>query len=134
MLDNTLFESPLEVSSLEELIKNPFTNHDLLDNVEVTFDETRGIPRYKLPPRSTRGIPPKRYDFVYEAQRSKYPVTRASERNLSQISTSFNASLTSTEFPKTVEEAIKNEKWKKAMEEEINALHGRRVHCLKGRK
>ena len=29
---------------------------------------------YKLPPRSTRGIPSKRHDLEYEAQRSKYSI------------------------------------------------------------
>ena len=30
--------------------------------------------RYELPPKSTRGIPPKRYDLEYEAQRSRHPL------------------------------------------------------------
>uniref|UniRef100_A0A803LQS3 Reverse transcriptase Ty1/copia-type domain-containing protein n=1 Tax=Chenopodium quinoa TaxID=63459 RepID=A0A803LQS3_CHEQI len=74
--------------------------------------------RYELPPRSTRGVPPRRYDPEYEDQRSRYPIERISTENLSSTAIAFNASLYSADIPKNVEEAVKNEKWKQAMEEE----------------
>uniref|UniRef100_A0A803NB30 Reverse transcriptase Ty1/copia-type domain-containing protein n=1 Tax=Chenopodium quinoa TaxID=63459 RepID=A0A803NB30_CHEQI len=80
--------------------------------------------RYELPPRSTRGVPPRRYDPEYEDQRSRYPIERISTENLSSTDIAFNASLYSADIPKNVEEAVKNEKWKQAMEEEqINSNH-----------
>ena len=69
--------------------------------------------KYVLPPRSTKGIPPKRYDPEFEAQRSRYPVSKA---------LTFNTALYSNDVPKNVEEALQDPKWKKAMEEEISAL------------
>ena len=39
--------------------------------------------RYELPPRSTRGIPPRRYDPEFEAQRSRYPSNQGNVDNLS---------------------------------------------------
>lgn len=51
-------------------ISNHVVNNDALDI-------------YELPPRSTRGVPPKRYDLEYEAQRSRYPISRDSDKNLS---------------------------------------------------
>uniref|UniRef100_A0A803KYB0 Reverse transcriptase Ty1/copia-type domain-containing protein n=1 Tax=Chenopodium quinoa TaxID=63459 RepID=A0A803KYB0_CHEQI len=74
--------------------------------------------RYELPPRSTREVPPRRYDPEYEDQRSRYPIEIISTENLSSTSIAFNASLYSADIPKNVEEAVKNEKWKQAMEEE----------------
>ena len=37
---------------------------------------------YVLPPRTTRGIPPKRYDPDYDARRSRYPIESPSEGNI----------------------------------------------------
>uniref|UniRef100_A0A803KYP7 Uncharacterized protein n=1 Tax=Chenopodium quinoa TaxID=63459 RepID=A0A803KYP7_CHEQI len=68
--------------------------------------------RYELPPRSTRGVPPRRYDPEYEDQRSRYLIERISTENLSSTAIAFNASLYSADIPKNVEEAVKNEKWK----------------------
>ena len=42
--------------------------------------------RYELPPRSTRGIPPNRYDPEFEAQRSRYPLKENNDNlSLSQL-------------------------------------------------
>ena len=78
--------------------------------------------RYELPPRSTRGIPPKRYDPEFESQRSKYPVNKAREGNLSIQAKNFNTALYSKDIPNTTEEALRNENWRSAVEDEINAL------------
>uniref|UniRef100_A0A803MT07 Uncharacterized protein n=1 Tax=Chenopodium quinoa TaxID=63459 RepID=A0A803MT07_CHEQI len=77
---------------------------------------------YKLPPRSTRGVPPKRYDPEFKARRSKYPVQQVSDENVSETTIAFMASLYSTTIPKNADEALKDEKWRKAMEEEYRAL------------
>uniref|UniRef100_A0A803NBZ0 Uncharacterized protein n=1 Tax=Chenopodium quinoa TaxID=63459 RepID=A0A803NBZ0_CHEQI len=43
-------------------------------NEDVESEQVSCPENYVLPPRSTRGIPPKRYNPDFEAQRSKYPV------------------------------------------------------------
>ena len=78
--------------------------------------------RYELPPRKTRGVPPKRYDPEYEAKRSRYPADKNNVEYLAQMALAFNASLYSNKIPRNVEEALQDPKWKKAMEEEISAL------------
>lgn len=87
--------------------------------IETNIFPSDSVPnRYQLPPRSTRGVPPRRYDPEYEAQRSKYPVERISNENLSSTAMAFTVSVYSNDIPKTVEEALGNEKWKQAMEDE----------------
>ena len=78
--------------------------------------------RYELPPRNTRGIPPRRYDPEFESQRSRYPIYQDSQDHLSQTAVAFNASLYSGNLPKNTDDALRDPKWKKAMEEEILAL------------
>jgi len=78
--------------------------------------------KYQLPPRSTRGIPPRRYDLEFESQRSRYPLSRVNEGNLTKRAKAFNMALYTTNVPETVEEAIKDKRWRKAMEEEFSAL------------
>ena len=56
--------------------------------------------KYNLPPRSTRGMPPKRYDPEYESQRSRHPIGRPGDKQLSQTAVAFNASLHSSTIPK----------------------------------
>ena len=59
-----------------------------------------------LPPRTTRGIPPKRYDPDYEARRSRYPIESPGKGNMSQSALAFNTALYATKVPTTVEEAL----------------------------
>ena len=79
--------------------------------------------RYELPPRSTRRIPPRRYDLEFETQWSRYPVNRENNEALSQTVVAFNTSLYSSNVPNNVEEALRDPNWKKAMEEEISAFN-----------
>ena len=72
-----------------------------------------------MPPRSTRGVPSKRSDPEYEAQRSRYPISRDSDKNISQATVAYNVSLYSNTVPRNVEEALWDLNWKKAMEEKI---------------
>lgn len=105
---------PREVSSEQVPID---TNNNPIDTVTVSMPN-----RYDLPPRSTRGVPAKRYDPEFEAQRSRYPITRESSEGLSQTAMAINTSLYSNDVPKNVEEALCDPRWKKTMEEEIAAL------------
>ena len=78
--------------------------------------------RYELPPRITRGIPPRRYDPEFEEQRSRYPINQGNVDTLSQTAVAFNTSLYSSSIPRNTEEAHQNPKWQRAMEDEIAAL------------
>uniref|UniRef100_A0A803L9R4 GAG-pre-integrase domain-containing protein n=1 Tax=Chenopodium quinoa TaxID=63459 RepID=A0A803L9R4_CHEQI len=88
----------------------------------VSVPSENCLNRYELPPRSMRGVPPKRYDPEYEDQRSKYPIEKINNENLFNTAVAFTASLYSTTIPKTVEEALEDEKWRQAMEDEYVAL------------
>lgn len=98
--------------------------HDTSGPAELNDDipSVEEVNKYELPPRRTRGVPSRRYDPEYEAQRSKYPVKTGIEASLSETTAAFNVSLYSNKIPGNVEEALKDPKWRKAMEEEISAL------------
>ena len=74
----------------------------------VSQDDTpvSGETPYVLPPRTTRGVPPRRYDPDYEAKRSRYSVENPGKGNLSQSALAFNTALHGTKLPATVEEAL----------------------------
>ena len=72
---------------------------------------------YVLPPRSTRGVPPRRYDPEYEAKRSRYPFKKSDTGNLSRSALAFKAILDATKSSTTVEEALTSTHWRKALEE-----------------
>ena len=91
------------------------TNNDVISSDNISR-------RYDFPPRSTRGIPPRRYDPEFESQRSRYPINQENQEHLSQMAVAFNASLYSGNLPKNTDYALSDPKWKKAMEEEILAL------------
>ena len=113
-----------QVSSLLE--QDAISNADIVDITSETMEtgkEQTGEPQgYTLAPRSTRGIPPKRYDPDYEAKRSRYPIEPTVEGNMSQSALAFNVALYATELPKNVDKAMQDDRWRKAMEEEIEAL------------
>uniref|UniRef100_A0A803N0D9 Retroviral polymerase SH3-like domain-containing protein n=1 Tax=Chenopodium quinoa TaxID=63459 RepID=A0A803N0D9_CHEQI len=87
---------PTNISSEEESTKTniPSENFDR-EGVchEPEYEDSLEIKRYVLPPRSIRGVPPKRYDQDFEAQRSKYPVSKPSEGNLSQGAKAYNTAV-----------------------------------------
>ena len=115
-------------------MSNLANEHESLDNniVDVPTDEIVEAEKektgeiqcqnYVLPPRTTHGVPPKRYDPDYESSRSRYLIDQPSERNLSQSVMAFNAILHRTNLPNSVEEALEYDHWRKSMEEEINTL------------
>lgn len=108
----------------EHLAENEVTPESPTNDTNNNMpSEDANIPkRYELPPRSTRGVPPKRYDPEFESQRSRYPIEPTDRESLSHSTVAFNTSLYSNTLPRTTEEAHRDLKWKKAMEEEIMAL------------
>ena len=75
----------------------------MIDNNSENVEHVYIPNRYELPPKSTRGIPPKRYDPEFEAQRSTYPVSKESNKNLSHSAMAFNIALHSNDVPKNVQ-------------------------------
>ena len=118
----------------EHQVSNLVNEHESLDTniVDVPTDETVETEKeetceihcqdYVLQPRTTRGVPPKRYDPDYKSRSSRYPIEQPSEGNMSQSALAFNTALHRTKLPDSVEEALNHDHWTRAMEEEINAL------------
>nr|KAJ0198868.1 hypothetical protein LSAT_V11C600327230 [Lactuca sativa] len=77
---------------------------------------------YVLPPRSNRGVPPKRYSPEKESRGDRYPVANIAKGNLSKGAKAFVSSLYSNEIPTTTEQALKSKQLRDAMEEEMKAL------------
>ena len=78
------------------------------EKISTYTGEARGHDTsYMLLSRSTQGVPPRRYDPEYEAQRSRYPIEKLSgSGNLSQSALAFKVALDTTTSPTTVEEAL----------------------------
>ena len=94
--------------------------------------------RFELPPKSTRGIPSRRYAPEFVIQRSRYPVTRENNKVLSQIAVAFNTSLYSSTVPKMLKRLFRirtgKKQWKKKSLLLIKTKHGRSVSCQRERK
>uniref|UniRef100_A0A803ND66 Reverse transcriptase Ty1/copia-type domain-containing protein n=1 Tax=Chenopodium quinoa TaxID=63459 RepID=A0A803ND66_CHEQI len=63
-----------EDESIEQNILSKTPERSESGNEDVESEQVSYPENYVLPPRSTRVIPPKRYNPDFEAQRSKYPV------------------------------------------------------------
>ncbi|XP_024187552.2 uncharacterized protein LOC112192448 isoform X2 [Rosa chinensis] len=80
------------------------------------------VPTKTLPSRSTRGQPPKHYEPTLSAK-TKYPVANyVSTHRLSKPYVAFVNQLSSVSLPSKVQDAMKDEKWMKAMTVEMDAL------------
>ncbi|XP_035838498.1 uncharacterized protein LOC110908724 isoform X1 [Helianthus annuus] len=77
---------------------------------------------YVLPPRTNRGVPPKRYSPERETRNSRYPTANMVDGNLSNSAKAFVTSLYSEQIPSSVKEAQSKKNWKEAMETEMRAL------------
>nr|GFA60010.1 putative ribonuclease H-like domain-containing protein [Tanacetum cinerariifolium] len=102
---------------------------DIQDSTsEILQEHEEEVPRkYVLPPRSNRGVPPKRYSPEKTTRGkttrvAKYPMANIAEGNLSNNAKAFAVRLCSEEIPSSFEQALKSEKWKKAMDDEMKAL------------
>ncbi|KAI3768520.1 hypothetical protein L2E82_19267 [Cichorium intybus] len=93
---------------------------DIREQEELIQEQPTG--RYMLPPRTNRGIPPKRYSPERESRGSRYPMANMAKGNLTQEAKAFNAALYSEETPTSIDQALKMKNWKDAMENEMKAL------------
>ncbi|KAL5568186.1 hypothetical protein UlMin_024761 [Ulmus minor] len=113
---NTLSE-PLSQSS-PEIPLEVLSNSTLEDNIDLESQSSQ----YHLPPRSTRGIPPIRYEPDPKAK-VKYPIgDHVSSQKLSKSYASYVLQLSSVSIPSKMQEALADARWTKAMEEEMAAL------------
>nr|GFC33125.1 ribonuclease H-like domain-containing protein [Tanacetum cinerariifolium] len=97
---------------------------DIQDSTSKILQEhEKDVPRkYVIPPRSNKGVPPKRYSLEKTTRGAKYPMANIAEGNLSNNAKAFAVRLCLEEIPSSFELALKSEKWKKAMDDEIKAL------------
>ncbi|XP_071728976.1 uncharacterized protein [Rutidosis leptorrhynchoides] len=124
--------NPDPVPNSNPELPNPSPESPTIDQNETSSNNEQGgqntstsaenTERYVLPQRTNRGIPPKRYSPERKAQRSRYPMANIAQGNLSSEAKKFNYALYSENIPANVDQAMKSEKWKKAMEEEMEAL------------
>jgi hypothetical protein len=78
---------------------------------------------YVLPFRHNRGKPPNRYNLDEEGRKSKYPIANyVSTQGLSKPLKTFTQTLSSCHIPSSVEEALSDPEWTRAMQEELEAL------------
>ncbi|KAK1422393.1 hypothetical protein QVD17_25482 [Tagetes erecta] len=132
-LDNNLETNPNNSEHVATNLENPEIIIEQVEQVDPdavrqetpeendTTQEVTSI-KYVLPPRTNRGIPPKRYSPEKEAQKSKYPMANIATGNLSKEAKAFVSSLYSEQIPTTLEEALNTKRWKDAMEVEMDAL------------
>ena len=110
--------TPSDISSeAEDIIKvsdstTPSASHD-----EV------GGRVFKLPYRHNRGKPPNRYSPEIETRKSRYPIANyVSTKRLSEPLKSFVNDLSLHQIPANIDEALKDPRWVRAVEEEMEAL------------
>nr|GEV49902.1 putative ribonuclease H-like domain-containing protein [Tanacetum cinerariifolium] len=84
--------------------------------------EEEVLRKYVLQSRSNRGVPPKRYSLEKTIRGAKYLMGNIAEGNLSNNTKAFAVSLCSKDIPSSFEQALKSEKYKKAMDDEMKAL------------
>ncbi|CAL9028547.1 unnamed protein product [Prunus brigantina] len=106
-------EDVIQVTSLPET-----------DNInEITDCISEGAePTYQIPKRTNRGKPPIHYEADINAK-GKYPINNyVSLTKLSESRVHFVKQLAEIPVPNSVTEALEDQKWKEAMNEEMRAL------------
>lgn len=76
----------------------------------------------RLPPRSNRGIPKPTYELD-PTSKVKYPMSNyVTTNHLSESNKSFVCQLSFVRIPNSMQEALSNQNWQAAMEEELRSL------------
>ncbi|KAM2959956.1 hypothetical protein FF1_029710 [Malus domestica] len=101
-------------------------NESSLDIPEVSIvddyvtNTSNDVNTYKLPPRQNRGVPPNRFS---PEGKVKYPIANyVSCNGLAPERKTLVDNMEATRVPTRVEEALKDQKWANAMDEEMLAL------------
>ena len=102
----------------------PDSSTSLHDSPPVTESiVSHELPPRKLPNRTTRGVPKLNYEPVLNST-SKYPLNNyVSYHRVSKTYESFANQLSTVHVPNSVQEALKDSRWKEAMNEEMKSLH-----------
>jgi Reverse transcriptase (RNA-dependent DNA polymerase) len=132
-LDQTESELNTEESGINLWIEMDVSNEEVIqsepqphgsDSLEDTHEVSSQNLNFTLPLRTNRGKPPKRY--IPEDGTSKeinYPIINYTTTDqLSEPLKNFLLQVSSGNVPERLEEAIKDPKWVKAMETEMDAL------------
>ncbi|KAJ9561968.1 hypothetical protein OSB04_007128 [Centaurea solstitialis] len=108
-------ENPEVITTLNTPILQDATSGSVLQ-------ETNNPPEPRYPRRHNRGIPKKQYQPVLETK-AKYPIgDYVSSHRLAKSHALLVDKLSTVAIPNDVQEALRDEKWKKAMNEEMEAL------------
>uniref|UniRef100_A0A2N9EG31 Integrase catalytic domain-containing protein n=1 Tax=Fagus sylvatica TaxID=28930 RepID=A0A2N9EG31_FAGSY len=121
-------QGQMEVQNQMEV---PSVSHDVpanqlsspADSMPESHENSESEPHLKvLPNRVTRGKPKVSYEPVLNSK-SKYPINNyVSYHRLSKESMAFVNQLSVVSIPNSVQEALKDPRWKEAMNEEMKAL------------
>uniref|UniRef100_A0A2N9IBP1 Integrase catalytic domain-containing protein n=1 Tax=Fagus sylvatica TaxID=28930 RepID=A0A2N9IBP1_FAGSY len=116
---------------VQNQIEVPLVSHDVpanqlsspTDSMPESHENSESEPHLKvLPNRVTRGKPKVSYEPVLNSK-SKYPINNyVSYHRLSKESMAFVNQLSVISIPNSVQEALKDPRWKEAMSEEMKAL------------
>ncbi|CAL8115437.1 unnamed protein product [Prunus armeniaca] len=120
-----IVEQPCAESSIPSLSSSevlPNTSSLNMPEVSIVNDcvTNPSVGTYKLPPRQNRGVPPDRFS---PEGKVKYPIANyVSCNKLAPERQTLVSNMESIHVPTRVEEALKDLKWAKAMDEEMLAL------------
>ena len=102
------------------LLDDPTSHHETSSVIEPQVNPEP--PLRMLPNRTTRGVPRNSYEPVLNSN-PKYPMTSyVSYHRLSKECESFVNQLSTVHVPNSVQEALKDSRWKEAMNEEMKSL------------
>ncbi|KAM1000641.1 hypothetical protein ACFX2I_007253 [Malus domestica] len=87
---------------------------------DCVIDPSNNVSTYKLPPRQNRGVPPVR--FSHEGKVKYLIANYVSCNKLAPERQTLVSNMEFIQVPTRVEEALKDPKWAKAMDEEMLAL------------
>lgn len=113
-------------------VTNPIENPEVIDTPNASFlqneipdfvlQETNNTPEPRYLARHNRGIPKKQYQLDLEAK-ANYPIgDYVSSHRLARSHALLVEELSTVKIPNNVQEALKDEKWKNAMNQEMEAL------------
>ena len=86
-------------------------------------EENGDTGQFRMPPRSTRGIPPRRYSPDWKWKKTKYSIVNMAQEQLTEMARAFETALyEEEEIPQAVQETMRHKHWRAAMKKEMDAL------------
>nr|GEX45792.1 putative ribonuclease H-like domain-containing protein [Tanacetum cinerariifolium] len=124
--DNVIQTAPNLIPEEQEMVFNqndtPLELNEHVKEQKKSSTQEETLERYVLPPRENREVPLKRYSPEKVSRGSRYPMANIAKGNLSKDAKAFVASIYSDEILANTKQALNLRKWKKTMEEEMEAL------------